>query len=70
MGEGDREAFSDASTKPMARACAPEAVEAGDSAAEPRVRCQAGVKRERMSDQRGGDEDREGTDAHWPARAP
>jgi hypothetical protein len=27
MGEGDREAFSDASTKPMARTCAPEAVE-------------------------------------------
>jgi NitT/TauT family transport system ATP-binding protein len=27
MGEGDREAFSDASTKPMARACAPKQVE-------------------------------------------
>jgi hypothetical protein len=27
MGGGDREAFSDASTKPMARACAPEDVE-------------------------------------------
>jgi NitT/TauT family transport system ATP-binding protein len=27
MGEGDREAFSDASTKPMARVCAPQAVE-------------------------------------------
>jgi NitT/TauT family transport system ATP-binding protein len=27
MGEGDREAFSDASTKPMARVCAPLAVE-------------------------------------------
>jgi hypothetical protein len=30
MGEGDREAFSDASTKPMARACAPEDVEPGE----------------------------------------
>jgi NitT/TauT family transport system ATP-binding protein len=39
MGEGDREAFSDASTKPMARACAPEAVEPRESAAEPRERC-------------------------------
>jgi len=27
MGEGDREAFSDASTKPTARACAPDLVE-------------------------------------------
>jgi NitT/TauT family transport system ATP-binding protein len=47
MGEGDREAFSDASTKPMARACAPEARRARRPAAEPRERCQAGVKRER-----------------------
>jgi hypothetical protein len=29
MGEGDREAFSDASTKPMARACALQDVEPG-----------------------------------------
>jgi hypothetical protein len=30
MGEGDHEAFSDASTKPMARARAPEDVEPED----------------------------------------
>jgi NitT/TauT family transport system ATP-binding protein len=40
MGEGDREAFSDASTRPMARACAPEARRAeGSPEAEPRMRC-------------------------------
>jgi NitT/TauT family transport system ATP-binding protein len=49
MGEGDREAFSDASTKPMARVCAPERVEPrGGFAAEPRERCHMGIKRERI----------------------
>jgi NitT/TauT family transport system ATP-binding protein len=47
MGEGDREAFSDASTKPMARACAPDPRRARSSSGRAPGDALAGVKRER-----------------------
>jgi hypothetical protein len=46
MGEGDREAFSDASTKPMARACAPTPVEPMETVPRPSPVRDAERKRE------------------------
>jgi NitT/TauT family transport system ATP-binding protein len=68
MGEGDREAFSDASTKPMARACAPGAVETECPAAEPRMRCHGSEAERTMTSEAATRTDRAATPAGLPVR--